>query len=196
MLVLKKEILPSYFFLSAAFFFKALHVCFNRWKWRPMSNPGFLHPSQLVSVRSWLVSASPERPSTLHSSYRNTSYHHPRRAQRPPQDPVRIPDCQLRHLTGGRVWTLHPWSHRRCLGSGSRPQRRRRLRLVILPAGILLLLRPHAARVEMGLESRDWGTIRKDRAYSLFLSGHFLNAHRTMGSFENRQGILGTKQIL
>lgn len=141
---------------------------FNRWKRRPLSYPGVLHPSQLVSLRSRLVAAHPERPSALLSYYRN-SQRPPLPARRPPQDPVRIPDGQLRHCTGGRVWTLHPRSHRRRLGSGSRPGHWRRLCFSFLPAGVLLLLRPHAARVEMGLESKDEHAVRRNRDYDSLL---------------------------
>lgn len=124
-----------------------------RRKRSPVLHPGVLRPSQLVSVRSRLVSASPRRPASLFTSDRNAcSWSRPRGAQRSPQDTVRVSDCQLRHLAGGRVRALRPRSHHHRLGSASCPWRRRQRVVLVLPAGILLLLRPHAARLEMGLE--------------------------------------------
>lgn len=123
-----------------------------RWKQPAVSDHRILHPSQLISVWSRLVMASSEQRSSTftRSDQTDASQPPPRRTRRPLQDPVRISHGQLWHLAGGRQWTLHPWPRFSC-GTDNRTGSRVRW-WTILSASHLLLLWPHAASLEVGLE--------------------------------------------
>lgn len=122
-----------------------------------MSCSGLLYSPQLFSIWSRLVQTPPKQLHTPLSSGTSPNQRWAHRVRMSSQDPVWVAHCQLWYLSGGWLGAIRTWSLSftpKKISSRPLHQPCQRHPVSVLPDGYLLLLRPHDARLEMGLEPR------------------------------------------